>query len=434
MSNYIAHPRTRSHWLCADGSIIQEPRVEQTPAGRRVRIRGNDESHTSHELTHLLYRWVYQQARRKGTAPVLNLQCDPENEDARGSLIGLQVANSVDTYSRKLRETGSFTPFTENATSSTAIWVFRHASLPLFAAVVMVVDLKGSYTSLPSVTFKVGFPNLSQGNATNHTGGYDGYSSHYRPSTITYGVESTKALGIHTEFIDRVVEILESNGVTWGKQSYPNNEAAMADAIRGYRHIDSLSTLNLPDYRRIKPAVNGLADDSSLGTFAFTFEEAKQPESYLAEMQEYAEMLAPANAIVDAWTTIQKELARRGVTVGRKNEHEVLELLTGASDELTVELTPINRLAGKFAQDSNHRVTLNIIKGIVHVGCDHQHDQQADLLAYELAKERASITGETDLLEAFMASVGKVRQDHEIDRIVTEAHRTAYHHDVTPSK
>ena len=434
MSNYIRHPRTPSHWLCADGSTITEPRVEKTPAGRRVRIHGDDESHSQHELNNILYRWVYQQARRKGTAPVLNLQCDPNDENAREELIGLQAVGSINSYFDRLRQVDSFTPFTSNDTGSTAAWVFRHASLPLFAAVAMRVDLSGSH-SPPSVTYKVGFPNLTQGSAERHSNS-PSYHSRHRPNNVLHGSEDrTQALArqllVQEEFVERVVEILDSNGVAWGKHTYPNNEAVMADAIRGYRHIDSLSTLSLPDYRKVKPEV----DDSSLGSFTFRFEEAAQPESYLAEMQEYAEMLAPANAIVDAWTTIRNELARRGISVNGKKERDVLELLTGTSDELAVELAPINRLAGKFAHDSKHRVTLNLIKGVVHVGCDHQHDQNADVLAFELAKERAAITGETDLLEAFMASVGKVRQDHETNRIVTAAHDTHRHtHEVASTR
>lgn len=388
MSNYGEMYWQKHHWLCVDGSVIEEPNLETTPAGRRVRIAGHSESVGRGELNDLLYQWVYRRARARDTFPVLRLRFSPSNatEEEQAENITVQVG--------RFKRHDHFEPFKSNSVGGTAGWLFKHPGLPVYAMVKLSVVL----SVRPTVETNLHFPNLRPGNEKK-LGAYG-----YRVPILD---ESTTRF-VPPEMKGAYESVLTSNGIQLGERSHPNTKAAMADAMRRYREIDALDTLSVPDLRYLSPAGQG-----HVGSMTLHLKEELQPESYLHEMQEYAHMLDPADEIRGHLRSIQELLKAQGVAIQAAPAREVMDVLTGSNESLLVKLQAL-RFEGDVSIDRDHDVSLDLVKGIVFVTCKHRsQDKEKDLLAYEIAKARAELTGETDLLSAFLASIGRHRQQLE---------------------
>lgn len=394
--SYERMSRHKEYWLCADGSLIPEPEIERTPAGRRVRVAGYEESVARGDLPRIIYQWVYRKARRNETVPVLRLRHHPEhaNDDELRDLIGGQVGRT--------EHSEHFAPFKENTDAGTAQWVFEHPRLPVYAKVQMSVQLSWR----ARVETNLSFPNMRPGNEQSHSGGVS-----YRRS-INDEVPHYSLSDLATAY----KEVVDSNDITFGSQDHPNTKAAMADAIRRYREVDALDHLNIPDLRT----------EGQVGRLQLHLREAMQPDSFLQEMQEYAHVLDPANEIAEHWGAIMKLLKRQGVPVKRLETNAILGILTGAKDALRTELAPVRMQDGNVVKDGDHHLTLDLMNGIVFVRCStQQQDKEKDVLAYEIARARAEMTGETDLLEAFMASIGKARAGVERMKLIDAARSDA---------
>lgn len=396
-TNYSHFERIGNHWMCADGALIQEPLVEATPQRRRMRIAGHNETFPRGELSGHLYRWVLKRARARETWPVLKLPHDPETEDPAQRLV--IIRSQVERFEPK----EGFEPFTRNARVGEANWLFRHRDLPIHARVMLQVVVEGASNARVECSIK--FPNLTRG-------GDDAFGRYDRRQVLDNG---NSKIG-ETWRSDEVQSILGTNDMNLETLSYPNVSAAMTDAIRRYRQIDALAELRVPDLRGVRVDGEGPISVMTLGS-----PEAQQPNSFLNEMQEFAERLAPADEIVEHWKAIVGILNGQGVPINAPTAKTVLDILAG-KDGAPINLHPLRHRAGGTEQDRDHTVTLDLHSGIVHVGCNvRETDLDRDLLAYELARTRAEITGEVDLMDAFLASMGRTRADLERLDIIESA-------------
>lgn len=391
MTEYHPHPREPRHWLLTDGSLILEPQLEQSPQGRNIRIRGTTEQVPRSEMHTLLYKWAYDKAKRKLSKPVLQFDLD------------------LNTIEENFRHVESFRPFTENSTMSTAGWIFKHPDMPVYARVSMVVVTQETG---PYVEVIVRFPNLSYGMPHRWSNSGLRHKEMGWPES-----RETQDPWVHREFEADTRDILARNGITFGRMSYPNAEAAVSAAIREYRVIDSLEELHLPDVRGIN---HNTPDEGVLHEMKLSFRGRLQPESYLSEMLEFVDLIQPADEIVEHWNAIADILKRRGVSVTKLSQLKVLGALTGSEEgKFTTDVAAVRMNSKGTIRDPNHDISINLHSGVVYVSCrERTRDMEADVLAYEIAKERAAITGEADLMEAFLASLGKTQETLELLKIV----------------
>lgn len=394
-TNYSHYERVKAFWLCADGALIEEPNVEATPQHRRARIAGHQETFLRRELNERLYRWVHTRARARDTWPVLKLPHNPEtNDDSQRFVI---IRSQVERFEPRQ----GFEPATKNDNRGQANWLFKHPDLPIHARVQLEVVTHNAHNA--RVECLVKFPNLVRG-GDSALGRYD------RRAVLDQNIQNTNlnAVANGFQYKDEFRTILEDNGIDLKTVSHPNVTTAMTDAIKRYRQIDALDELQIPDLRGIRIDGSG-----HIGAMKLKFLEAQQPSSFLNEMQEFAERLAPADKIVEHWRAIVGILNQQGVPITAPTAGQVLDILAG-KDEGPTTLIPLRHRGGSTQKDQSHAVTLDLHSGIVYVSCSvRETNPEQDLLAYELARERAAITGETDLMDAFLASLGRTRTDLE---------------------
>jgi hypothetical protein len=406
VTDYVPHPRRRNFWLLANGSIVQEPKMEQSPAGRRVRIWGHEETVRRDDRDTILYRWIASVARKRETAPVYKLVGDPSSSDPE------ELKQILDRQVGVVDPVEHFQPYSRNGDTAVARWLFKHPVLPVYGKVELGMRVK---RGTPYVESTITFAPMCERDA-------QGFSSwRHTNSTSWDGAIADHMVPDH--LVGDCNRILAANDLPMGTESYPNGEAAMAEALRRYRIFDALTELWVPDLSRSKrPQAGehtGVASERRL-----VFHSACQPESYLGEMVEFIDSLEPASRLVELWGEIAALLQQRGVQFPNTNLHETLAILH-SNPRRPVGLKPYVHQDGDIEEDRDHKVTIDLYDGIVHVACTKRTTKtDEDILAYEIAKERAAITGETNLMEAFLSTITDYRRTEDVDRVVRAARHT----------
>lgn len=394
MSNYTPYQYARKHWLLADDTTLLEPEIESTPQRRRIRIAGEETTHARRDMLQVQVNWLRRQAAARGTTLLLRLgeEIEPTSPLEEQELAKTQVGEF--TY----RE--GFEPFRDNSIYSEANWLFKHPSLPIYGRLRIAMQVRPAY----------GAPNMEVGVSFADTSPINGY--YYQKPRIDFLGSSMRA--VPQDLLADAVEIVRSNDVPFGQHQSPNSEAVMEAALAAYRRASALDELHIPDLRRTDEL-------SPLEPMTLKLVRPLQPETFRHEMVEFTESISPAEGIVAHWGEIVQLLTARGVSLPAIRLEQALAILLGTGAQPT-SLRPYTPGPNGVEVDKSHEVSLNLFDGIVHVNCNHTpRDVKEDVLAYEIARARAEITGESDLFEAFMSSLGQYRDTEDVNKVVKAA-------------
>lgn len=403
MTDYNPLPRHESRkmrWLLTNGTIVEEPPLEQSAEGRRVRVMGSTKSVYKKELDDLIYRSVSQYADRQGE----KLWKRIDNLDPVTELDNHFGTSKAATPHLLAPKTGS----NYYGRSSELSWTFRHEDLPIAARLrVTMTETPRNREAPQSVEVKLEYA------STNPVDAYDtAWLEVNSPDGWSYSVHSDGS----QEYADghqRFRELIRDDLPQWaedvlGERFYKNEREAAAGIAKLCRTIESYESITIPDLRDPEEP-----QWLELGLYDTTF-----TQDFARALIDFINGQPVAEELAELWGRMVETFRRAGIVVSSLEESDFASAIQGETDRVEVTTTSTYAPDGPEQQ---HIVGFNLATGTVTVVCQmrdtNPHDVATD---YEIARIRAEARGELEAFLGHQAGFLEHQHDKTFNRIVEE--------------
>lgn len=396
-SDQTPHNNHRRQWLLANGEIIEQPTLEASGSGIRLRIKGAEESFYRKDKAKVLEGVAQAKAKAKRThvwIPVdgfgnmrSQLGYDPEEQRAEFTIKGGNI--------QRIR----------------LWWHFKHKTLPIGAYLTIgmwqMTSPKAHYVVNTNLCMPFTTPNTGQ--TTPVLKVLDGEFSVVR--NALKGGDEAEA----THFED----LVHDQPPGWEMLGIANNlieRSAVEHLLAQVRAADELDTIKIPDLRN--PGSPSWLEldlvDSNLNGVGGQF---------TSDLVDYLE----AEGATARAATLYQELidTLRGcgmVTTGAVRSNEFMSALLSNTP---VTLTLGNALMEGEEKDSKHALTADLATGTFVVTCDQMPiDKDEIAYAWEESLLRAEVTGKKDTLLAYAERYALTQHERRAKQIIGERRLT----------
>lgn len=372
-------------WLLANGEVIDEPPLEQTSTGRKVRVANTTDSFYAKDLEDLLHVAATQIATAKNTKVFLALHGAAQ---AERKVLG-------DLGPAKLHLTEA------TAGTTTAWWKFRHPSMPY--AVTVIATLTEDRYKRQSLSIKAVQPRAVGHYSNSSEAAYDILST---PHDALYGLPSRQT--------ERWGEHLRDNPLAWTSKTiemhdrqFPASRMAAESLLSIVREMEDLETIQWFDFRESDPAYMEL-----------DLYESNVNSQFISDLTDFLDGSPTVDKAADLYLQLIDTLKACGLVLERDDDKNdfMRALNTG-----TVRVT-VSRLAEENNEiDHQHAVVVNLVTGTMLVECSARtvnNNQIAE--QWEEAKTVAALTGEEDELLAYARAYREQDASRRTKRILKQ--------------
>lgn len=391
----------KQEWLLQDGSIVTSPDFEATSSGRRVRVVGTQTSVGSRQVNDLIAAAIDSVATERGTKRWMRLFDKTVEEDQRASAAGL--TGSVFREAVNLHVTD---PSQNAYGSTTLVWDFEAPGLPLCATVFLTFAQRGA--SRHDVSTKVVWRDtqVTQNNEVPSYNTYDGSTLNlnnlYRYSDEYRAVE---------EAVNKAGGILAGHTLPARAHSGQFRQAVTDFATRA-KALDDLDEITLPDMR-----------DSTKPQF-LTFK--RKASNYNATIHNDIVALVQTGPLLEqiknSYLELVGAMSRLGVVFKNKpGDNEFARAAAGDLTTLRAVIEPCEDVTESHGgTDHNHTVTLDFASGSVIVNCGHTTGMDEIAEAWDIAKFKAEVVGEVDILLEYAKAYRNPKEQARIRKIIEQ--------------
>jgi hypothetical protein len=373
-----ARPGAPRKFLLTDGTIVDEPDLEITTTGRKVRLAGTSVSAYSRDEYDLIVKGLgmtAQQHKAQVWMPV-----DP-NETALRTTTGFDRDDTRAVFTVE-----------EKRLRATAWWTFKHPTLPIKALVAVKWLNPNGYVSGNTIQTTVVIPDQT---ATGLT----------PLATKVVDRSFTRARNeldepARASFSGWITE----NPAEWASLLGSKGDLTERDAVeallRQVRAVDALSEIQIPDFRK--------AGRKRFGWLTLEADGSNVTNRFTDDMLEYLDNTG-TETIAAAYIALRDEFRRVGVVMDSSLKHNQLyqALVDGDERALTV----------KIGGDVDHVVSIHLASGTFVVDCD-LGDRDEIAKAWEESHTIATLTGRKDHLLAYADAFVQQKHDKRTTQIM----------------
>lgn len=385
-------PRTtlfdeRRSWLLANGEIVQEPLLEETSTGLKVRVAGTNQSRYSRDTDDLIRETIRTLAARKRThvwMPLANM---------RRSIINNIGFDPDQAPAPELHILKADT----NVTNRTTVWWrFKHSTLPIEAVLVIDAGPTNKWSQAQQVARSLTLPHMVADDVNMLT-------QVVKETSHNFAATQNAHYSVTPDQRVTVREFIRDNPVQWtkilGSDGFTDERAMVQTMLTRIREADDLTSIQVPDLR----------DPSKPAWLDLDLDATNLNSTLSQDLQEYLEGAPSVTEALRLYQELRQALRAIGVVMFDVTENDFQRaLLNGDHSGLTVGLSTPNEVGGEL--DHNHTLTMHLVSGTFIVNCAiAQQDGIAD--RWDEALTMASLTGEEDVLLAYARE--SVRRDSE---------------------
>lgn len=395
---------TKQEWLLADGSIVVSPDFETTSSGRRVRIAGTTTSAGSRQTDELITAAIDTLAKQRGTERLIRIFPQEDEQKVRAGVVGAPA--EVFTQAATLHINA------DHSSSNTygvtyLLWDFEAVGLPIAATIFAVLDQRQNRCT---VSTKV----VWRATHLVHAG---------QPAPIYYHHDGSNMylhdLYRHSPDFRVVDEAVTKRDGLLGPDMVLNSQvytsqfrqAVVAFAERA-KAIDNLDEIELPDLR--------VPGQVSFLKFK------RKTSNYSASVHNELLAMVQTGPLLERITTSYNDLVNAMSQLGvvlrtRPGDTEFAKAAAGDLTQLKVTCAPTednDTVADSI--DHNHTVTIDLATGSVIVNCSLRTDPDEVAEAWNIAKFKADLTGEVDLLLAYAQAYRDPKEQARIRKIIQQ--------------
>lgn len=380
----------RKSWLLANGEVVTEPDLEETPSGRKVRVKGTNMSAFRKDMDDLLGKAVRAIAAERGTKVWMPLE-----RSRFWNSIGTQVPQA----------TGKLNAVTNQSDDTIVWWTFRHSDLPIEATLYVKIDARGYYYNRDwTASTRLAFPLT----------GLDEYNSWNQAVDETaHNWEQLKnQANLDWQQRSNVDTMVRDKKPSWdttllGRFSHGNQRNVIKYALEQVRKIEELESIQIPDLRDPdKPAWLTLE----------LFNSNYKPDFE----QDCLDVLDGAPTVAEAlehYNAFRATLAKVGLVLDEREENHILEALAGKKEALTVGFGTVLDAQGN--PDNEHAVSIHLPTGTIYTRCHRRPVDKNEIAEkWEEARMLASLTGQEDELLVYAKEYVQREQETAMKKLV----------------
>jgi hypothetical protein len=389
------HPKS---WLLTDGTIIQEPLLQESASGIKVRVAEFPQvSAYKKDMDELIYNTVQQVAAKNG-APVWmaigNLETD---------CVG-QGYSRADCRVAKLHMLKGKRGYGDQ---TVLWWLFKHPTLPIEAELaVKVINQYGSSSiamNQQTVT-TLAMPLTSPAYAA---------APRYVIEQNAFGNTENAVIGIgdvweFREFLKR--------GTSWdaehllGGLSFPNERLAIIDLLDRARKIDQLASIDIPDLR----------DQDVPAWLTLDLVDSNVNQEFIAELVSYLEGAPIVEEAKHHYEEMLRTMRSLGLVLDAKGANDFLAALgSGDQEALTIKIND-GGTESRFG-DHSHILTMHLPSGTFIIGCQARDSNSGEVAhKWEEATMLAALTGKEDELLAYARRHAEQEHAKRVEKILRD--------------
>lgn len=349
---------SRKSWLLDNGKAIDQPELEISGSGRRVRIKDRQETSVyTKDRDAIIQEAIEAVASRENTNI---LTCVRPNQ-ARQPLSPIELKPEKGVGRLVLK------------------WRYEHASMPLFATVQII--LEKTYRGYQVNTSFV---------ATDISA-----SSRHAPKSITitdqewaFNYEGDR-WGSERQ---QLASCLENPGFQthFTRSIYKNEREAMRSLRDHIDRFDAWATVEIPDYR----------NPVDIKWLSLDLHDTNVDGSVMRQVADYLDSEPIANQVKAKYDELRQLLKILGLNLGEMAEDDFMRAASTGSDEaLAIRIDGTDNTA--------HTVHLHLATGTLHVACGAMHRENGE--QWELARFEAEMKGELDAFLNFYRTMSDSR-------------------------
>lgn len=408
---------SKQEWLLADGSVVVSPDLEESVSGRRVRVAGRTDSVSKKKVGVLIYNTIKEIADQRGTTVWLRLI--PKNEiAARHWSSSPDTLHPYDPWDRHstLHVTDDSTN-THNAQTS-AVWEFQAENCPgLKAYLWLILGTHGysehAYNVRACLTYQSTWP-------YDYTPDEDGDM----PEPPVFAIQGDN-------------QWIVSSRNSWESQARsryedinqgPAKHKPLGDIPMGMRNHQGNIRQAVIDFVERAQAITNTIDHIEIPSFAdpgkvemltYKLTRSTWTRSLYRECVDFVQAEPAIEQVKAAVASLTKAVRRLGFVVETTpGADDFAKVLSGNLTELDITLRPdlAADKSGQVLQDSKHVIHVDAATGSMTVQCLHENTDA--LQAWEVAKFKAEVTGETEALLAYAQAWNNPQEKARLARIV----------------
>lgn len=373
-------------WLLANGEVVEEPPLEQTSTGRKIRVAGTSDSFYAKDLEDLLAIAAKQIAQEKGTtvfSALTNLEAQERNQLPSG------VATAASLHLNGTARQGS----------TTAWWKFRHPDMP-FSVTVVATMREDRYLHQTVNIYALHQTPFGYGGWTRNEAWFEAAPTAVYP---TYGLGNKQT---------KWQEFLRDNPLDWTastlnteERRYSGSRKAVEVFLKAVRTMEDLESIEWFDFRDLDvPAYMtlDLYDTNVSGQF-------------VSELTDYIDGGAVEKA-KELYDQLLDSLRSCGVVLDSTDNDFERALNSG-----TLTFTARSLPDKDESVDHAHAIVVNIATGTMIVECANNRTSKDEIAeAWEEAQTLASLTGQEDELLAYAKEYAKHSAQRRTKQILKE--------------
>lgn len=369
-----AMDRAERVWVLDNGEIVEEPALEMSGSGRKMRLKGKPETSVYRKDVATLIEGAIEEVAKQREASIMTCVTP------KGELGSMEPARlTVDTSPIHRRET--------TLRSTKLKWRYEHESLPLRATVSVV--LRKSWRDSYEVESYLNFDQI--GPASQHTP-MAGTCSHrwsVDTSSRTYGQHSRD---VHEMLSDEYGTLMTE---TLGDYQANSERDALTrmkkliDTIDEWDHILIPNTHDHPSWVRLE------------------FIDSNIDGEFLASLGEYVNASPNIEKVAKLYKELSEAIRQLGIVMDPVSEDDFARAVAVDQDQiLTVSLK-------EAGSNPSHTVALHLPTGTLDVGCHTRNAREAE--EWTVARFEAEMRGELDAFIGFHANSNSEQRRRVID-------------------
>jgi hypothetical protein len=391
------HTLEKKRWLLTDGSVVDEPALEETSTGRKVRVAGTDLSAFSRDIDDLLIKAVRGIAQDRGAQvwmPVHDAQRATERQ------LGFQPDKTVaEVYVLK----------TDRAQKTRAWWKFRHTTLPIEAYLVIEAGYEQprSNTSHHEVRGRIVTPD-TRANTQDVAANViveEGFSF----NDLTDNLEWDQRTKIR-EFIRDNPPAQADLAPIMGVLRYGVERLMIEDVLKRVRLADGVDTIQIPDLR----------DPDNPAWLDLELYETNVNGNFMAELAEYLEGTPSVARALELYRDLQSTLRTLGLNLSDRSEDDFTKGLLAGVGNRHLDAQVLSPAGEGQGVDPAHTLTMDLASGTFVVNCSLSVNQNVVADRWDEVKTIASLTGEDDVLLAFAKEYVRRENEARAKKIIKE--------------
>jgi len=388
---------SKQEWLLADGSIITSPEFEASSSGRRVRVVGETTSIGSRQVDTLIQATVDKMAASRGTTRLARVfpPADTDALAANAASAPLSVFEDALTLHLLRTQHGQ----RNDRGKSVAVWKYEAEGFaPLQAYVFVTLDQR--YNETYYVQTHVIWRDTRASRVTdNGLYVYDG--------SLIQGMDLYR----YGDEYKRLEEFLKRNPLPFpvDAKSYSGQmRTAVVKFAERCREVDALDEINLP-----------LGDNFTSTPFKRTV--SNYSASFNAELLDFVQTGPILERIKDNYQQLLQDFRTLGIVI--------TDEITGGdlAQAINGKLTKIHAVVKANEDDDtgnsldpHHTVAFDFATGTVVVNCGHADDLNETAEAWEIAKFKAEIAGELDVLLEYARAYRDPKEQARLKKIIKQ--------------